>query len=253
MAIDAPWFVRNRQIYRDLEWEPLRDLLKGKAATTFEKAENHPFEELRNAQLASMERMRGEGIRMPELNYSDRRPQVLKDNSWKLAVKNGGFLVAAARQTKKKKSVRPSQVPHGDSGLLLDFDFLYVGFHLDTSRTNGNSRLGYGIPEKWRIFAGRRESMRANINTARRPDSGICNSQIHANLQIETVQQFVSKVHENFKTRVLNHPNPLIKDTFTQTIPNQRYLTPTSLMADPPGITRLKQVIPDISNLLEST
>ncbi|ERL94528.1 hypothetical protein D910_11805 [Dendroctonus ponderosae] len=49
MAIDAPWVVRNRQIYRDLEWEPLRDLLKRKAATTFEKAENHPFEELRNA------------------------------------------------------------------------------------------------------------------------------------------------------------------------------------------------------------
>ncbi|ERL94907.1 hypothetical protein D910_12180 [Dendroctonus ponderosae] len=63
---------------------------------------------------------------------------------------------------------------------------------------------------------------------------------------------FVSKLHEKFKTRVLNHPNPLIKDTFSQTIPNPRYLTPTSLMADPPGITRLKQVIPDISNLLES-
>ncbi|ERL88041.1 hypothetical protein D910_05430 [Dendroctonus ponderosae] len=48
-SVDAPWFVRNRQIYRDLEWEPLRDLLKRKAATTFEKAKNHPFEELRNA------------------------------------------------------------------------------------------------------------------------------------------------------------------------------------------------------------
>ncbi|ERL89076.1 hypothetical protein D910_06453 [Dendroctonus ponderosae] len=67
-----------------------------------------------------------------------------------------------------------------------------------------------------------------------RPPWYVRNSQIHANLQIETVQQFVSKLHEEFKTRVLNHPNPLIKDTFSQTIPNPRYLTPTSLMADPP-------------------
>ncbi|ERL86370.1 hypothetical protein D910_03778 [Dendroctonus ponderosae] len=86
-----------------------------------------------------------------------------------------------------------------------------------------------------------------------RPPWYVRNSQIHANLQIETVQQFVSKLHEKFKTRVLNHPNPLIKDTFSQTIPNPRYLTPTSLMADPPGITRLRQVFPDIPNLLEST
>ncbi|ENN74747.1 hypothetical protein YQE_08685, partial [Dendroctonus ponderosae] len=49
MAIDAPWFVRNTQIYRDLKWEPLRDFLQRKAASTFEKAENHPFVELRNA------------------------------------------------------------------------------------------------------------------------------------------------------------------------------------------------------------
>ncbi|ENN83557.1 hypothetical protein YQE_00088, partial [Dendroctonus ponderosae] len=49
MAIDAPWFVRNSQIYRGLEWEPLRDFLPRKAASTFEKAENHPFVELRNA------------------------------------------------------------------------------------------------------------------------------------------------------------------------------------------------------------
>ncbi|ENN83103.1 hypothetical protein YQE_00536, partial [Dendroctonus ponderosae] len=49
MAIDAPWFVRNSKIYRDLEWEPLRDFLQRKAASTFEKAENHPFVELRNA------------------------------------------------------------------------------------------------------------------------------------------------------------------------------------------------------------
>ncbi|ERL93526.1 hypothetical protein D910_10815 [Dendroctonus ponderosae] len=52
-----------------------------------------------------------------------------------------------------------------------------------------------------------------------RPPWYVRNSQIHANLQIETVQQFVSKLHEKFKTRVLNHPNPLIKDT-NQTIPN---------------------------------
>ncbi|ENN83121.1 hypothetical protein YQE_00518, partial [Dendroctonus ponderosae] len=49
MAIYAPWFVRNSQIYRDLEWEPLRDFLQRKAASTFEKAENHPLAELRNA------------------------------------------------------------------------------------------------------------------------------------------------------------------------------------------------------------
>ncbi|ERL84644.1 hypothetical protein D910_02072, partial [Dendroctonus ponderosae] len=53
MAIYAPWFVRNRQIYRDLESEPLRDLLKRKAATIL--AENHPFEELRNAVAYSPE------------------------------------------------------------------------------------------------------------------------------------------------------------------------------------------------------
>ncbi|ERL93783.1 hypothetical protein D910_11069 [Dendroctonus ponderosae] len=33
----------------DLEWEPLRDFLQRKAASTFEKAENHPLAELRNA------------------------------------------------------------------------------------------------------------------------------------------------------------------------------------------------------------
>ncbi|ENN81189.1 hypothetical protein YQE_02402, partial [Dendroctonus ponderosae] len=48
MPIDAPWFVRNFQIYRDLEWEPLREFLKRKAAEDFEKAGRHSNEELRN-------------------------------------------------------------------------------------------------------------------------------------------------------------------------------------------------------------
>ncbi|ERL91134.1 hypothetical protein D910_08474 [Dendroctonus ponderosae] len=48
MAIDAPWFVRNSQIYRDLEWEPLREFLTRKAAEDFEEAGRHSNEELRN-------------------------------------------------------------------------------------------------------------------------------------------------------------------------------------------------------------
>ncbi|ENN72017.1 hypothetical protein YQE_11308, partial [Dendroctonus ponderosae] len=48
MRPNAPWFVRNSQIYRDLEWEPLREFLTRKAAEDFEKAGRHSNEELRN-------------------------------------------------------------------------------------------------------------------------------------------------------------------------------------------------------------
>ncbi|ERL87986.1 hypothetical protein D910_05374 [Dendroctonus ponderosae] len=48
MAIDAPWFVRNSQIYRNLEWEPLREFLARKAKADSEKAGRHSNEELRN-------------------------------------------------------------------------------------------------------------------------------------------------------------------------------------------------------------
>ncbi|ERL91910.1 hypothetical protein D910_09233 [Dendroctonus ponderosae] len=47
MALDAPWFVRNAQIYRDLEWKPFRQALKEKAEATYRRAEEHPYEELR--------------------------------------------------------------------------------------------------------------------------------------------------------------------------------------------------------------
>ncbi|ENN80014.1 hypothetical protein D910_03611 [Dendroctonus ponderosae] len=48
MAIDAAWFVRNSQIYRGLEWEPLREFLTRKAAEDCEKGRRHSNEKLRN-------------------------------------------------------------------------------------------------------------------------------------------------------------------------------------------------------------
>ncbi|ENN79613.1 hypothetical protein YQE_03940, partial [Dendroctonus ponderosae] len=67
-----------------------------------------------------------------------------------------------------------------------------------------------------------------------RPPWYVRNSQIHANLEIETIEDFISRLHDKFKTLVLPHPNPLIKSTFAQKIPKQNFLTPTSLMASPP-------------------
>ncbi|ENN73779.1 hypothetical protein D910_06446 [Dendroctonus ponderosae] len=49
MTVDAPWFVRNSQIYRDLKWEPLRDFIARKAGADLQKAESHCNEDLRNA------------------------------------------------------------------------------------------------------------------------------------------------------------------------------------------------------------
>ncbi|ENN80309.1 hypothetical protein YQE_03302, partial [Dendroctonus ponderosae] len=48
MAIDAPRFVRNSQIYRHLEWVPLREFPARKAKADFEKAGKRSNEELRN-------------------------------------------------------------------------------------------------------------------------------------------------------------------------------------------------------------
>ncbi|ERL84844.1 hypothetical protein D910_02268, partial [Dendroctonus ponderosae] len=42
MALDAPWFIRNAQIYRDLEWKPFRQALKEKAEATYRRTEEHP-------------------------------------------------------------------------------------------------------------------------------------------------------------------------------------------------------------------
>ncbi|MFS5355118.1 reverse transcriptase family protein, partial [Streptococcus agalactiae] len=47
MALDAPWFVRNTQIYRDLDWQPIQIAMKEKAKNTFKRAEEHPNPELR--------------------------------------------------------------------------------------------------------------------------------------------------------------------------------------------------------------
>lgn len=46
-AIDAPWFVRNIQIHRDLKWDRITDFMKKKAERIFEKLIEHPNEELR--------------------------------------------------------------------------------------------------------------------------------------------------------------------------------------------------------------
>lgn len=51
MATDSPWFVRNSQIQRDLEIEPLSENIR-KQATKFMKANaNHPHEEVKQASL----------------------------------------------------------------------------------------------------------------------------------------------------------------------------------------------------------
>ena len=47
MAMDVPWFVRNKRIYKDLEWEPVTEFMKRKAERIFDKAKQHPNEELR--------------------------------------------------------------------------------------------------------------------------------------------------------------------------------------------------------------
>ncbi|ERL87279.1 hypothetical protein D910_04675 [Dendroctonus ponderosae] len=67
-----------------------------------------------------------------------------------------------------------------------------------------------------------------------RPPWYVRNSQIHANLEMETIEDFISRLYDKFKARVLSHPNPLIKSTFAQKIPKHNYRTPTSLMANPP-------------------
>ncbi|ENN73441.1 hypothetical protein YQE_09938, partial [Dendroctonus ponderosae] len=51
---------------------------------------------------------------------------------------------------------------------------------------------------------------------------------------METIEDFISRLHDKFKARVLSHPNPLIKSTFAQKIPKHNFRTPTSLMANPP-------------------
>ncbi|KAJ8911881.1 hypothetical protein NQ315_012295 [Exocentrus adspersus] len=40
-AVGAPWFVRNRDLQRDLEWTPLREVIRTKATKAFEKATVH--------------------------------------------------------------------------------------------------------------------------------------------------------------------------------------------------------------------
>lgn len=45
--MDAPYYVRNRNIRRDLEWIPVLEWMGKRAEATFEKAANHPNAELR--------------------------------------------------------------------------------------------------------------------------------------------------------------------------------------------------------------
>ncbi|ENN73750.1 hypothetical protein YQE_09646, partial [Dendroctonus ponderosae] len=40
------------------------------------------------------------------------------------------------------------------------------------------------------------------------------NSQIHKNLIMETIQEFISKLHKKFKTKILDHTNPNPRDFF---------------------------------------
>ncbi|KAJ8911514.1 hypothetical protein NQ315_012485 [Exocentrus adspersus] len=40
-AVSAPWFVRNRDLHRDLEWTPVQEVIKAKAAKVYAKATDH--------------------------------------------------------------------------------------------------------------------------------------------------------------------------------------------------------------------
>ncbi|KAJ8925190.1 hypothetical protein NQ315_001376 [Exocentrus adspersus] len=48
-ATSAPWFVRNRDLYRDLEWTPVQEVIKVKAAKVYAKATDHENPLLRAA------------------------------------------------------------------------------------------------------------------------------------------------------------------------------------------------------------
>ncbi|KAJ8909866.1 hypothetical protein NQ315_013903 [Exocentrus adspersus] len=48
-ATSAPWFVRNRDLYRDLEWTPVLKVIKAKAAKVYAKATDHENPLLRAA------------------------------------------------------------------------------------------------------------------------------------------------------------------------------------------------------------
>ena len=58
-AIDAPWFVRSKQIYRDLKWETITEFMKRKAEKLFKTAKEHPNEELRRLVDYDPEKDRG--------------------------------------------------------------------------------------------------------------------------------------------------------------------------------------------------
>ncbi|KAJ8914000.1 hypothetical protein NQ315_012023, partial [Exocentrus adspersus] len=48
-AVSAPWFVRNRNLHRDLEWTPVQEVIKTKAAKVYAKATDHENPLLRAA------------------------------------------------------------------------------------------------------------------------------------------------------------------------------------------------------------
>ncbi|KAJ8914338.1 hypothetical protein NQ315_011326 [Exocentrus adspersus] len=48
-AVSAPWFVRNRDLHRDLEWTPVQEVIKTKAAKVYAKATDHENPLLRAA------------------------------------------------------------------------------------------------------------------------------------------------------------------------------------------------------------
>ncbi|KAJ8911291.1 hypothetical protein NQ315_015294 [Exocentrus adspersus] len=48
-AISGPWFVRNRDLHRDLEWTPVQEVIKTKAAKVYAKATDHENPLLRAA------------------------------------------------------------------------------------------------------------------------------------------------------------------------------------------------------------
>jgi len=47
-AANAPWFIKNIDLQRDLQWEPFKDYVRRISEATFRRAEHHPNEELRN-------------------------------------------------------------------------------------------------------------------------------------------------------------------------------------------------------------
>lgn len=48
MAVDAPWFIRNADIQRDLEWTVLQKFIVKKAEKLHRNLATHPNQELRN-------------------------------------------------------------------------------------------------------------------------------------------------------------------------------------------------------------